>query len=104
MDVKPKTIKDIKPLTQINLPVLGPLDPMGLTLIVGPNSSGKSLLLRDIRNQFQSHSPTLVVAESIKVDFPDVNIFTECLVNSGLAEVRQHDTYNRIHYAIYYGV
>jgi predicted ATP-dependent endonuclease of OLD family len=44
-------LSDFKPLKRVVLPALGELNCAGLTVFVGPNSSGKTQLLRDIKGK-----------------------------------------------------
>jgi ABC-type cobalamin/Fe3+-siderophores transport system ATPase subunit len=65
------------------LPDLGPLSCSGLIVIVGPNSSGKTQLLRDIRDRISGEPRKLVVASEIEVETPDEREFLECLKAEG---------------------
>lgn len=55
------------PLERLALPGLGDIECSGLTLIVGPNSSGKSQLLRDMAMRLVGDPRELVVAEEIEL-------------------------------------
>lgn len=73
------------PLGQIELPGCGKLDFDGLTLVVGPNSSGKTHLLRDIDQRVSGFPRRLVVAQRIVTLVPpDINEFVKFL------EAEQH--------------
>lgn len=43
-----KRLSDFKPLKLVKLPDIGTIPGSGLTLIVGPNSAGKTRLLNDL--------------------------------------------------------
>lgn len=60
-------LTDFSPLERITLPGMGNLDCSGLILIVGPNSCGKSQLLRDVHSKVAGEPRTLVVADDIAV-------------------------------------
>jgi len=79
----PKKLSDFKPLKRIVLPDLGELDTSGLTVFVGPNSSGKTQLLRDIRGRTTGQVRELVVAEEIEVESPEFDSFVKCLKAEG---------------------
>lgn len=61
------SIVEFAPLETLDLPGIGPVDCSGLTLIVGPNSSGKSQLLRDIHHRVSGEPRKLVVASEVRV-------------------------------------
>lgn len=61
------SLSDITPLESLELPDIGEVDCSGLILIVGPNSSGKSQLLRDIQKKVSGEPSKLVVASGIGV-------------------------------------
>lgn len=48
------------------------LDPLRLTVFVGPNNSGKSLVLRELQ-QFAENGPQInrKIVEQIQIQFPD---------------------------------
>jgi hypothetical protein len=76
-------LSDFRPLSRLVLPELGTLDCSGLTVIVGPNSSGKTQLLRDIRDRITGEPRKLVVASEIEVQPPDEEPFLKCLKAEG---------------------
>ena len=79
----PKKLSDFKPLKRLVLPDLGELDASGLTIFVGPNSSGKTQLLRDIRFRTTGEIRELVVATELDVESPDLDEFIACLKAEG---------------------
>lgn len=76
-------LTDFKPIAKLELPNLPALDCSGLTVIVGPNSSGKSQLLRDIKERISGEPRTLVVATELEVATPDHQAFLRCLKAEG---------------------
>lgn len=76
-------LTDFNPLKQLALPGLGDLDCSGLVLVVGPNSAGKSQLLRDVFHSLSGDARDLVVATSIELDKPDYDSFVSCLEAEG---------------------
>ncbi len=76
-------LSDFKPLKRVVLPGLGELTCAGLTVIVGPNSSGKTLLLRDIKGKVAGEARDLVVAAELEIDIPDLEPFIKCLKAEG---------------------
>ena len=78
-----KKLSDFKPLKRLVLPNLGELDASGLTIFVGPNSSGKTQLLRDIRYRTTGEVRELVVATELDVESPDFDEFIACLKAEG---------------------
>lgn len=72
--------KDYQPLKSLKLPGVE-ISPKGLILVVGPNSSGKTQLLKDIHALLSGEQRKAVVCEQIEVDKPaDLNRFLEDLV------------------------
>jgi energy-coupling factor transporter ATP-binding protein EcfA2 len=78
-----KILNDFKPIEYLDLPGLGEIDCSGLILIVGPNSSGKSQLLKDIYNRVLGEQRELVVAKKIDVRKPEFDTFLDCLNREG---------------------
>src|SRR5438445_7193324 len=76
-------LSDFKPLERVVLPELGELDCSGLILVVGPNSSGKTQLLRDLYHRIKGDIRELVVAQEIKLRKPALNPFLLCLEREG---------------------
>lgn len=76
-------LTDFKPIKRLELPDLGEINCSGLTVIVGPNSSGKSKLLRDIQEKISGEPRTLVVATKLEVETPDHELFLKCLKKEG---------------------
>ncbi len=76
-------LTDFKPIHKLTLPDLGELTCSGLTIIVGPNSPGKSQLLKDINEKIAGDPRELVVAESIELTNIDYTTFLKCLITEG---------------------
>lgn len=76
-------LTDFKPIKRLVLPELGELTCSGLLVIIGPNSSGKTLLLRDIKEQISGEPRDLVVAAELEVETPDHSSFMKCLKAEG---------------------
>lgn len=62
---------------------MGELDPSGLIVVVGPNSSGKSQLLHDIYKRLSGEPRKLVVATELLIRKPDLKPFLSCLEKEG---------------------
>lgn len=77
----PVNILDFRPVSSIVLPDVGDISEPGLTVIVGPNSSGKSQLLRDIYHTICGDRRRLVVAESIQVNKPNYDDLLDALIS-----------------------
>ena len=76
-------LSDFKPLKRVVLPGLGELNCTGLTVFVGPNSSGKTQLLRDIKGKVAGEARDLVVATELEVEVPELDPFIKCLKAEG---------------------
>ena len=76
-------LSDFKPLRRVLLPGLGELRSSGLIVVVGPNSSGKTQLLRDLREKVSGEPRDLVVADEIEVETPDQEEFLKALKAEG---------------------
>lgn len=87
-------LSDFKPLERLTIPGIGDLNCAGLTLVVGPNSSGKSQFLRDIYHRLSGDARELVVAENIEINKPDFDPFIKCLESEGLFETTYDDNGN----------
>src|SRR5260221_10285284 len=87
-----KSLVDFKPLEQVELPDIGLLDSAGLIVVIGPNSSGKTRLLRDIEQRLAGEIHALVVAKSIDIRKPDYKQLMETLKTEGyISERREPD-------------
>jgi Ni2+-binding GTPase involved in maturation of urease and hydrogenase len=64
-------LSDFKPLERMVLPGIGELDCSGLILVVGPNSSGKTQLLRDLYHRLKGDHRDLVVARELDLRKPE---------------------------------
>src|SRR5258708_1048620 len=76
-------LTDFKPLRRVLLPGLGDLVCSGLTVLVGPNSSGKSQLLQDIYRRIAGEARRLVVAQEIEIDKRCYEAFIKWLEDEG---------------------
>lgn len=76
-------LTDFKPIEKLCLPNLGELSCAGLIVIVGPNSSGKSQLLRDISQKISGEPRELVVAEEMELAKLDYRLLLKCLQAEG---------------------
>jgi ABC-type polar amino acid transport system ATPase subunit len=85
------------PIEWISIPPVGQLDMNGLVVVVGPNSSGKSQLLRDLRDAASGTPRELVVAESIKLSAPpSVDALINDLVQRGDFRQRNETRYESL--------
>ncbi len=77
-------LSEFKPLAKVSLPNIGDIACSGLSLFVGPNSSGKSHFLLDLYNRLCGMPRKLVVAEDVRVNKPpNFKIFIESLKAEG---------------------
>ena len=67
---QPPTLFDLNPLKSIAIPNVGRIKPKGLVLIIGPNSAGKTQLLRDIHSRILGQTRKLVVCDDIEINRP----------------------------------
>jgi AAA domain, putative AbiEii toxin, Type IV TA system len=74
---------DFKPLAKVTLPGVGGIPCSGLTLVVGPNSSGKTHLLTDLYLRLCGEPRKLVVASDVRVDKPEYTPLMNCLESEG---------------------
>lgn len=65
-----KRLEEFNPLKGITLPGSKAIDTTGLILVVGPNSSGKTQLLKDVHASLLGQPRQLVVAKEVKVNKP----------------------------------
>ena len=69
------------PLKSIWLPGAEITDPQGIIVVVGPNSSGKTLFLRDIENYLLTGTPSFVVCQGLAPQKPaDFQSFVDELI------------------------
>ena len=78
-----KRLSDFKPLGLVELPDIGSVSGSGLTLIVGPNSAGKTRLLNDLNSRLCGDPRSTVVARRIELNKPEYQPLIDCLVNEG---------------------
>jgi recombinational DNA repair ATPase RecF len=76
-------LTDFKPLAKVTLPGVGDIPCSGLTLVVGPNSSGKTHLLTDLYLRLCGEPRKLVVASDVRVDKPEYTPLMNCLESEG---------------------
>lgn len=78
-------------IASIALPGIEDLPLHGLVVFIGPNSSGKTQLLQDLRYVMYGEDRTLVVAQSITIkDLPPLDDHVAQLVNEKLIECRDN--------------
>ena len=90
-----KRLSDFKPLRRVRLPGLGDLECSGLIVVVGPNSAGKSQLLRDIYHRICGEPRQLVVATEVQIDKPPFEPFLRCLESEGYFSTIEDDAGNK---------
>lgn len=64
------TLFEFNPLKSIAVPNVGRVVPKGLVLVIGPNSAGKTQLLRDIHGRMLGNARRLVVCDDIEMSRP----------------------------------
>lgn len=64
------TLFEFNPLKSIAVPNAGRVVPKGLILVIGPNSAGKTQLLRDIHGRMLGNARRLVVCDDIEMSRP----------------------------------
>jgi hypothetical protein len=70
---------------------------LGLILIVGPNSSGKTQLLQDLYRRITGQVRTLVVAERVEIRKPEpLKPFLECMEREGYFATITDDAGNEL--------
>ena len=70
MEQKMPSVLDFNPLQSIAIPNVGRVEPKGLVLVIGPNSAGKTQLLRDIHGRMLGQARKLVVCDDIEIHRP----------------------------------
>src|ERR1700730_11939577 len=76
-------LSDFKPLAKVALPDVGDIPCSGLTLIVGPNSSGKTQLLADLYCLLCGEPRDLVVASDVQINKPEYATLLQLLESEG---------------------
>ena len=82
------------PLKSIAVPNIGTMQPRGLTVVIGPNSSGKTQFLKDIQARLLGQSRKLVVCEKIDLERPpalDPLIDSLCSMRQIRKKVDEHN-------------
>lgn len=88
-------LSDFKPLQTLKLQGIDALECSGLILIVGPNSSGKTQLLRDLYRRLKGDVGDLVVASEITLNkISNLPLFLSCLEKEGYIEHFRDDGNN----------
>jgi hypothetical protein len=82
-----KRLSDFKPLRLVELPDIGAVSGLGLTLIVGPNSSGKTRLLNDLNSRLCGDPRSTVVAKRIELNKPEYQPLMDCLADEGYIRI-----------------
>lgn len=85
------SLTELSPLEGLSLPGLGEVDCAGLVLIVGPNSSGKSQLLRDIHHRISGEPRQLVVASAVRVRRMPYEPLVKALTDAGFIRTFEDD-------------
>jgi ABC-type cobalamin/Fe3+-siderophores transport system ATPase subunit len=75
-------LSEYNPIKRLTLPGVELPDPSGIVVIVGPNSSGKTLFLRDIERFLLMGQTDFVVCDSLAANKPrDVGAFVAELID-----------------------
>jgi hypothetical protein len=82
-----KRLPDFKPLKLIELPDIGTISGAGLTLIVGPNSAGKTRLLNDLNSRLSGDPRSPVVATRVELNKPEYQPLMDCLEAGGYIRI-----------------
>jgi hypothetical protein len=61
------SLVDYNPLKSISIPNIGRMSPRGLVVVIGPNSSGKTQMLKDIQSRVLGKSRKLVVCDDVEI-------------------------------------
>ena len=77
-------LTDYQPIESLHLPGIGEVNCEGLVVIVGPNSSGKSQLLRDIYKRIAGEPRETVVAQDLRIRKPEYDSFMNTLQEEGV--------------------
>jgi hypothetical protein len=71
---------DFNPLKSIAIPNVGRVEPRGLIVVIGPNSAGKTQMLKDIQGRVLGQPRKLVVCEDIELQrLPDLDLLLDVL-------------------------
>jgi hypothetical protein len=88
------TLSGYNPLSSINIHATS-ISPTGLIVVVGPNCSGKTQLLRDIQRTLLADGSSLVVAKTIRVCLPpNGEQFVRDLIQEGYARSQPNNPEN----------
>ena len=92
-----QTLNNFNPLKSIAVPNIGYIEPRGLVVVIGPNSSGKTQMLKDIQGRLLGQQRKLVVCEDIELQRPpDLNALLEDLIANDLIRKRL-DHHNNVY-------
>ena len=84
-----QTLNNFNPLKSIAVPNIGRVEPRGLIVVIGPNSAGKTQMLRDIQGRLLGQPRKLVVCEQIELKRPpDLNDLLGALSGNDLIRKR----------------
>jgi energy-coupling factor transporter ATP-binding protein EcfA2 len=91
-----QTPNSFNPLKSIAVPNVGRIEPRGLVVVIGPNSSGKTQMLKDIHGWLLGQPRKLVVCQNIELQRPpDLNALLEDLIANDLIRKRI-DAHNNV--------
>src|SRR5262245_10368739 len=77
-------LSEYNPLKHIQLRGAALSDPEGIIVVVGPNSSGKTLFLRDIENYLSTGLAKFIVCSAMTLRKPtDPGAFVQDLIHNG---------------------
>src|SRR5437016_33664 len=86
-------LSDFKLLARVTLPEIGDIPCSGLTVVVGPNSSGKTQFLLDLYQHLTGERRKPVVASDVQVNKPaDYPAFIKLLLSEGYLESYTDDS------------
>lgn len=88
------TVANYNPLKRIRMPGTVIEDPAGLIIVIGPNSSGKTLFLKDIQNLLSGAKEPPVVCKSFAVNKPtSLGDYLKDLVENNLLMQMANNSY-----------